>query len=442
MKLNHYILAAFGLLAVMPFASCSSSGKKNAKESALAGKVYSAGFLNDKSEFYGYIISFNKDGSAQYFDSKTRKEMSFSYKEDSAKNTFQLFSADDKNNKFDGIVEGSSIKYKTSTGQEVELSSGADNFYNFIVEKYKAWNKKGEVYLTGKDDEGTKVISSIEQYDERKNIILKLGKSSYRETTDVTEYTYDDEDRLITKRTNNYGITDVTEYTYDDEGRLITERTKDGTTNYSYTKRSDGTTKHSFEGPFDQNGYTIYNKDGKVIEYKEDLDMQKNGGFFEYDDKGNVIKKSTYSAGGHQSISDDYSYTYKYDSNGNITYKKSIRRNDYDSGFDPESHGTSTDETWFEYDSNNNLIHEKYKDSSNNYEKWYEYDSNNNLIHEKYKNNDGTTFEEWYEYDSNNNLIHKKSKSSSDYISEEWYMYALYSDGKIKYKIALNNKQN
>lgn len=442
MKLNHYILAAFGLLAVMPFASCSSSGKKNAKESALAGKVYSAGFLNDKSEFYGYIISFNKDGSAQYFDSKTREETAFTYKENSAKNTFQMFSADDKNNQFEGLVEGSSIKYKTSTGQEVELSSGADNFYNFIVEKYKAWNKEGEVYLAGKDDSGTKVISSIEQYDERKNIILKLEKPSYSETTDVTEYTYDDEGRLITKRTNNYG-----------------------TTNYSYIKRSDGTTKHSFEGPFDQNGYTIYNKDGKVIEYEEDLDMQNNGGFFEYDDKGNVIKESTYSAGGHQSISDDYSYTYKYDSNGNITYKKSIRRNDYDSGFDPESHGTSTNETWFEYDSNNNLLHEKSKDSSNNYEKWYEYDSNNNLIHEKSKenyntseewyeydsnnnlihkkskNNDGDTSEKWYEYDSNNNLIHEKSKRN-DYIEEKWYMYALYSDGKIKYKITLNNKQD
>lgn len=368
MKLNHYILAAFGLLAVMPFASCSSSGKKNAKESALAGKVYSAGFLNDKSEFYGYIISFNKDGSAQYFDSKTLEEMSFSYKEDSAKNTFQLFSADDKNNQFDGIVEGSSIKYKTSTGQEVELSSGADNFYNFIVEKYKAWNKKGEVYLAGKDDSGTKVISSIEQYDERKNIILKLEKSSYSETTDVTEYTYDNEGRLIT----------------------------DGRNNYSYTKRSDGTTKCSYKGEYDE-GYKIYNKDGKVIEYEKSDGLVTEGGAFKYDDKGNVIEASEAAEGGHYINSSKTSYTYKYDSNGNVTYKKGIGRRDYDSGFDPESHHTSTNETWFEYDSNNNLLHEKSK-SSNSYDSYDNY--------------------------------------------EKWYMYALYSDGKIKYKITLNNKQD
>ncbi len=362
MKLNHYILAAFGLLAVMPFASCSSSGKKNTKESALAGKVYSAGFLNDKSEFYGYIISFNKDGSAQYFDSKTRKETAFTYKENSAKNTFQMFSADDKNNQFEGLVEGSSIKYKTSTGQEVELSSGADNFYNFIVEKYKAWNKKGEVYLAGKDDADIKVISSIEQYDERENIILKLEKGSYSETTDVTEYTYDD------------------------EGRLITERTKDGTKNYSYTKRSDGTTERSEDGSSD---YEIYNKDGKVIESISNGEEFHSYHRYQYDDKGNVIYTHSDTQTSHREFIYDTSFTYKYDANENITYKKAIGRDpDRDWGEDDIS------QTWFEYDSNNNLIHEKYK-SSESYDNY-----------------------------------------------EKWYMYALYSDGKIKYKITLNNKQD
>ncbi len=375
MKVNHYILAAFGLLAVMQFASCSSSGKKNTKESALAGKVYSAGFLNDKSEFYGYIISFNKDGSAQYFDSKTRKETAFTYKEDSAKNTFQLFSADDKNNKFEGLVEGSSIKYKTSNGQEIELSSGADNFYNFIVEKYKAWNKKGEVYLAGKDDSGTKVISSIEQYDERKNIILKLEKGSYSETTDTTEFTYDDEGRLIT----------------------------DGRNNYSYTKRSDGTTKCSYEGEYDE-GYKIYNKDGKVIEH-ENLGGGQQHYSYKYDNKGNVINKVYSGYGAGMEIYENTSYTYKYDENENITYQKTVE-------------GKNKQETWFEYDSNNNLIHEK------------------NINH----NGDWGNYEKWFDYDTNNHMIHSKEKY--DNIFETWYMYALYSDGKIKYKIKLNNKQD
>lgn len=375
MKLNHYILAAFGLLAVMPFASCRSSGKKNTKESALAGKVYSAGFLNDKSEFYGYIISFNKDGSAQYFDSKTRKETAFTYKENSAKNTFQMFSADDKNNQFEGLVEGSSIKYKTSNGQEIELSSGADNFYNFIVEKYKAWNKEGEVYLAGKDDSDTKVISSIEQYDERKNIILKLEKSSYSETTDTTEYTYDDEGRLIT----------------------------DGRNNYSYTKRSDGTTKCSYKGEYDE-GYKIYNKDGKVIEH-ENLGGGQQHYSYKYDNKGNVINKVYSGYGAGMEIYESTSYTYKYDENENITYQKTVE-------------GKNKQETWFEYDSNNNLIHEK------------------NINH----NGDWGNYEKWFDYDTNNHMIHSKEKY--DNIFETWYMYALYNDGKIKYKITLNNKQN
>lgn len=288
--------------------------------------------------------------------------MSFSYKEDSAKNTFQMFSADDKNNKFDGIVEGSSIKYKTSTGQEVELSSGADNFYNFIVEKYKAWNKEGEVYLAGKDDSGTKVISSIEQYDERKNIILKLEKPSYSETTYVTEYTYDD------------------------EGRLITERDKYKTVNYSYTKRSDGTTERSEDGSSD---YEIYNKDGKVIESISNGEEFHTYYRYQYDDKGNVIHSHYDCQTSHREFIYDTSFTYKYDANENITYKKAIGRDpDRDWGEDDIS------QTWFEYDSNNNLIHEKYK-SSESYDNY-----------------------------------------------EKWYMYALYSDGKIKYKITFNNKQD
>jgi len=61
-----------------------------------------------------------------------------------------------------------------------------------------------------------------------------------------------------------------------------------------------------------------------------------------------------------------------------------------------------------EYDSNNNLIH--YKDS-NGYEFWNEYDSNNNLIHRKNSNG----YEYWY--DSKNNVIHCKYSTGYEY----WY---------------------
>lgn len=67
----------------------------------------------------------------------------------------------------------------------------------------------------------------------------------------------------------------------------------------------------------------------------------------------------------------------------------------------------------YEYDSNNNLIHEidKY-----GLEKWYEYDDNHNIIYEKYHTKryhqnyssyeKGDIVEAWYRYDSHNNRIY------------------------------------
>ena len=81
-----------------------------------------------------------------------------------------------------------------------------------------------------------------------------------------------------------------------------------------------------------------------------------------------------------------------------------------------------------EYDSNNNLIHSK---KSDGYEVWYEYDSKNNVIHSK--NSDG--YEYWNEYDSNNNLIHRKYSTGYEY----WYDY---KGNKISKEEFEKNKSN
>lgn len=102
-------------------------------------------------------------------------------------------------------------------------------------------------------------------------------------------------------------------------------------------------------------------------------------------------------------------------------------------------------ETWYEYDSNGNLIHTK---DSDGYEAWNKYDAKGNKIY--CETNSG--YEYWYDYDYNGNLIHQNSavkKSIPDKKKREimedlhkklsheyWYEYEYDSNNKIKGKTA------
>jgi len=74
-------------------------------------------------------------------------------------------------------------------------------------------------------------------------------------------------------------------------------------------------------------------------------------------------------------------------------------------------------ESWFEYDEDNNIIHEKHDRGA---EEWSVYDKNHNMI--SCVNQDG--IEEWMEYDDQHNMIHYKSEDTrNDEIVEAWYKY-------------------
>ena len=72
------------------------------------------------------------------------------------------------------------------------------------------------------------------------------------------------------------------------------------------------------------------------------------------------------------------------------------------------------------YDTNNNLIYEKYLDV---YGIWYDYDNNNNVIHEKELKKSGKEEERWFEYDDNNRLIHEKGSQLFMKNYEMWFKY-------------------
>lgn len=83
------------------------------------------------------------------------------------------------------------------------------------------------------------------------------------------------------------------------------------------------------------------------------------------------------------------------------------------------------DVTTYKYDTNGNLINEKYSNGDKSWESWYEYDENGNKIHSKWTNASGDNRETWYEYEYNEkgNLIYTKSTHSNGEINETRYKY-------------------
>ena len=86
------------------------------------------------------------------------------------------------------------------------------------------------------------------------------------------------------------------------------------------------------------------------------------------------------------------------------------------------------DVTTYKYDTNGNLINEKYSNGDKSWESWYKYDEKGNKkIHKKTSHG----AEYWYEYEAKGNLIDKKFTSASGDNEEEWYEYEYNENDKI-----------
>ena len=107
-----------------------------------------------------------------------------------------------------------------------------------------------------------------------------------------------------------------------------------------------------------------------------------------------------------EEIKDTSITIWEYDSNNNIIHEKNWN--------------LKSNEVWIdyynEYDKNNNLIH--YKDIENDNEYWIDYNSNNQPIRKRFS--DGSWIE--YKYDEFGNLIQETSNDDVDIVYKNKYI--------------------
>lgn len=202
-------------------------------------------------------------------------------------------------------------------------------------------------------------------------------------------------------------------YDYDDEGKLIHQKNQDVRVyEYWYTYDSNGNNTYTYNN-IGYEYWSNYDSYGNLI-FKENSSNQKY--WYDYDSNNQLIhSKYTFNSEWYECW-----YEYKYDNAGNKIYSKEVKKNN--SSWDTNYKTTTI---WYEYDSNGNVIHRKEEYVSNStriVESYFKYDTNNNLVYSR--END---VEKNYDYDSNNNLIHEKHSDSTEF----WYEYEYDSENRI-----------
>ena len=240
-------------------------------------------------------------------------------------------------------------------------------------------------------------------YDSNWNVLKEFDYDESGEIYKQAEYLYDGE-KLITEITTSFIDKYKTEYEYYEDGTLKAQTTyssydgepftQDTITLYSYDDLGNRTEKYY---GYDNTLVSVLVYDKNNIELKAEyytngeLDDSRES---RYDEHGNIVYYIYHSS----NYFVEYSWTYKYDDNGNI-----ISMQEYiDTG-----DGTHLNQEYrHEYDENGNEIKyisyynnpelDKYSDHSRSAE--YEYDENGKLIKETWYYRDNTICD-WTEYE-------------------------------------------
>ncbi len=156
-----------------------------------------------------------------------------------------------------------------------------------------------------------------------------------------------------------------------------------------------------------------------------------------------VVKEQSYLKDGSKGICSEYEYdeygnrisSVSYDTNGEITASV---ENEYNEFGELTRHRVfkadgTVQETFYEYDSNGNLIKTGTSDENGEFSFWweYDYDSNGRPARDRACNSNGMNEVRYrYEYDENGNPA-KKTYVESDGEESSWYIYECDSKGNI-----------
>lgn len=155
----------------------------------------------------------------------------------------------------------------------------------------------------------------------------------------------------------------------------------------------------------DSDGYEEiyeYDKNNNLIEKRDNLDRFE---IYEYDDNSHMI---------YSNNSENEQFWYKYDEKGNPTYFKnhdglerisSYEYDEFDRIIFSKTDGFST---WNRYDSDGNLIYKKHQSDKYLYEYTAEYEDN--LLSYEKINESGKVLEIWHEYQFENLVYSRNSK--------------------------------
>lgn len=145
---------------------------------------------------------------------------------------------------------------------------------------------------------------------------------------------------------------------------------------------------------------------GNLIYYFDDGLLEE---WREFDSHNNIIKLK-------DSDENEIISTNDYNDDGRLIHSEKTENGNYES------------ETWIEYDSSGNKIHEK---DSNNYETWFDYDSAGLCIHSK----DSNGVETWMEYGSNDKRLHSKNSKNFERFWEydEFGNFIHYKDNDTEF---------
>ncbi len=348
-------------------------------------------------------------------------------------------------------------------------SSYADDF-EFIADT--CLERKGELYACAassvndnrgfdekNDKEESKRLKEVFEVFTRKSTyvapVINSGKSEGNHTTNSKgetnqEQTQEPKDLWVNTKITVYNSEDtsqtpktVTEKTYDNEGRLLTKYVTDyELAQYPFVKETE-------EYRYDHNGnvlfhlslneYTgykihetyMYDEHGNKTAYmSEDLFVT----IYEYDENSRLIRESTHEVNPALAGNREWAmaepgklrteFLYEYDENGRLSIKldPGMSRDSELAKYTSEDNVLFND-SWYEYtyDEDGKLLKETYfAFGTKGYEEVYSYDERGNLLSKVTLDDDFPGSEE-YEYNENNVCVSRKTYSRENLTSEVTY---------------------